>query len=102
MQELGFKTHFYREMNVYARASLAAKDSNKGWGSQGRGLQEPRFHMIDSHLDALQHSETKMLTYAPFLEMLRDQGREQARLWLAQDAAAVGRRSSVDLAQWLA
>ena len=87
IQDLGFKTHFLREMQMYARSHLA---------------NPPRFHLIDSnHLAVLQRSETKMLAHAPFLEMLHDQGRVHAQRWLAEHAHAVGRNSTVDLAQWL-
>ncbi len=87
IQDLGFKTHFLREMQMYARSRLA---------------HPPRFHLIDSnHLAVLQRSETKMLAHAPFLEMLHGQGREHAQRWLSEHADAVGRHSTVDLAQWL-
>ena len=87
IQDLGFKTHFLREMQMYARSHL---------------VHPPRFHLIDSnHLAVLQRSETKMLAHAPFLEMLHGQGVEQAQRWLSQHGHAVGRHSTVDLAQWL-
>ena len=92
IQELGFKTHFLREMNMYAQML-----ENR----QEQGLNQTRFHMIDSDLDVLQRSETKILAYPPFLEILKDQGRKQAKLWLSLHAASVGKRSTVDLAQWL-
>jgi NTE family protein len=57
--------------------------------------------MIDASLEVLQRSETKMLAYTPFLEMLRDQGRVQTKGWLAQHSIAVGKASSVNLTQWL-
>jgi hypothetical protein len=41
------------------------------------------------------------LAHTPFLEMLRDQGREQGQRWLAAHADAVGLRGTVDLSQWL-
>ena len=101
IQELGFKTHFLREMNRYARELSGSTSLNKRWSVRTNELNRTRFHMIDSHLDVLQRSETKVLAYPPFLEMLRDQGRAQAKNWLAQHAASIGNRSSVNLAQWL-
>ena len=101
IQELGFKTHFLREMNLYARSSTGSVTSDPRWGGGGNGLHGTRFHMIDSTLDVLQRSETKVLAYPPFLEMLRDQGREQAKKFLLQNAASIGKHSSVDLTQWL-
>ena len=51
--------------------------------------------------NVLQRSETKVLAYTPFLAMLMEQGRAQAKNWLAAHAASVGKCSSVDLTQWL-
>jgi NTE family protein len=101
IQELGFKSHFLREMNMYARLRHAAHTKSSLWGGQKRESHPTRFHMIDASLDVLQRSETKMLAYTPFLEMLRDQGRVQAKGWLAQHANSVGKSSSVSLTQWL-
>ncbi len=101
IQELGFKTHFLREMNMYARQLTASMALDNRRSSGTNELHRTRFHMIDSNLDVLQRSETKVLAYPPFLEMLRDQGREQAKNWLSQHAASIGKRSSVDLTQWL-
>jgi NTE family protein len=57
-----------------------------------------RFHMIDSsQLPSLARTETKLLAHSPFLELLRDQGRERAADWQAQHSADVGRRSSFDV-----
>jgi NTE family protein len=101
IQEFGFKTHFLREMNMYARRSSEPRDLPSPWGAQKQVLQQTRFHMIDSNLDVLQRSETQMLAYAPFLEMLKGQGIEQANAWLSRHSASVGKHSSVDLTQWL-
>jgi NTE family protein len=100
IQELSFKTHFLREMNMYARMSDGSPALGSPWGGQKQLLNQTRFHMIDSNLDVLQRSETKMLAYTPFLEMLRDQGIQQTQLWLSQHATSVGKLSSVDLMQW--
>lgn len=101
IQELGFKNHFLREMNMYARQLTGSMSLGKRCSSGANELHGTRFHMIDSNLDVLQRSETKVLAYPPFLEMLRDQGREQGKNWLSQNAASIGKRSSVDLTQWL-
>lgn len=101
VQDLGFKTHFLREMNTYARQVNRSKSLDRPGKVQAHKLNETRFHMIDSNIDVLQRSETKMLAYTPFLEMLRDKGREQADLWLSQHSASIGKRNTVDLTQWL-
>jgi NTE family protein len=101
MRELGFTTHFLREMQMFARTVALAGQSQQPLGGLERRLMALRFHMIDTELAVMQRSETKLLAHTPFLEMLRDQGREQGQRWLAAKADAVGLRGTVDLAQWL-
>jgi NTE family protein len=102
IQELGFKTHFLREMQMFARIVSMVERSSLPQGGMERRLTALRFHMIDSNnLDVLQRPETKMLAHGPFLEMLRDQGRARGAAWCKQHADAVGVRGTVDLAQWL-
>ncbi len=102
MRELGFTTHFLREMQTFARTAALAGNSQQPLGGLERRLLAMRFHMIDTELAVMQRSETKLLAHTPFLEMLRDQGREQGARWLATHADAVGLRGTVDLSQWLA
>jgi NTE family protein len=102
MRELGFTTHFLREMQMFARTAALAANSHQPPGGLERRLLAMRFHMIDTELAVMRRSETKLLAHTPFLEMLRDQGREQGARWLAHNADAVGERGTVDLAQWLA
>ena len=72
-------------------------------GRLERRLQKMRFHMIDSsHLASLQRTETKLLAHPPFLERLREQGRDRASAWLAEHFEGVGRRSTVDVKKWFA
>jgi NTE family protein len=62
-----------------------------------------RFHMVDSsQLAILQRSETKLLAHGPFLELLKEHGRQRAGLWLAEHGTAIGERSSIDLQQLFA
>jgi len=73
------------------------------FGRLERRLRQMRFHMIDSgDVPDLQRTETQVLAYAPFLERLRDAGRERATAWLDEHAADVGRRGSLDLQRWFA
>jgi NTE family protein len=101
--ELGFNTHFLREMQGFARALEYTQEALPSWGRMERRLHSQRFHMIDSNnLESLQRRETKMLAHGPFLELLRDQGRERAAQWLADAGPMVGRRNTVDMTQWSA
>ena len=102
--ELAFTASFLGEMRMLVQAIKATKSSTgapAGLGQSGpleQRLQQLRFHMIDtSQLATFHQSDTKLLAYGPFLEQLRDQGRERARAWLSGSAAALGQRSSIDV-----
>ena len=102
--ELAFTANFMGEMRMLVQAIKAIKSSMAapaGLGQPGpleQRLQQLRFHMIDtSQLATFHQSDTKLLAYGPFLEQLRDQGRERARAWLSGSAAALGQRSSIDV-----
>ena len=100
--ELGFKTHFFREMQMFARAEQFSPATLTAKGDLRSQLKPCRFHMIDSSkLDSLQRSETKMLAQGSFLALLRAQGQERAGEWLTQHAASIGLRSTLDMQQWL-
>jgi NTE family protein len=67
-------------------------------GRLERRLQKMRFHMIDSSaLASLERTETQVIAYRPFLELLREQGRGRAVDWLAAHRHDVGRRPTLDL-----
>jgi NTE family protein len=92
IQDLGFTTHFLREMQMLAHAASGQSRSD---------VNQARFHMIDAgNLEIMRRNETKMLAYAPFLEMLRDYGRERAQQWLAENLHSIGRRNTLDWSQW--
>jgi len=101
--ELAFSANFMREMRMFATAAQFSSPSLLTMGRLERRLHSMRFHMIDSsNLASLQRTETQLLAYGPFLEMLRGQGRKRALAWLSDHADSVGRRSSVDMQQWSA
>ncbi|MGM9490082.1 patatin-like phospholipase family protein [Ideonella sp. YS5] len=96
--ELAFSAHFMREMRMFAQATAFARPSFLTRGRLERRLRQMRFHMIDSNdLPSLQRTDTKLLAYGPFLERLREQGRERAVAWLSGDAADIGRRSTLNV-----
>jgi NTE family protein len=96
--EFAFNATFLREARLLGEAQLVARRSWLPLGALERRLRRMRFHLIYAHdqLGALA-SETKLIAHLPFLERLRDAGRERAHAWLAQHGDALGRRSSVDL-----
>jgi NTE family protein len=96
--ELSFSAHFMREMRMFAQATEFSGPSFLMSGRLERRLRKMRFHMVDSsQLGSLQRTETKMLAYGPFLELLHGQGCERATAWLAEHADGVGQRSTVDV-----
>ena len=98
--ELGFTAHFLREMQMFARAQSEGASSRAS--TLDPRMRDVRFHMIDSSdLPSLQRSDTKMLAHAPFLNMLHAQGLARGQQWLEAHAACVGRRTSVDMRQWM-
>jgi NTE family protein len=79
------------------------RDSAAGQRANPRPLRHQRgtrVHMIDiSDLASLKRTDTQALAYPPFLELLRNQGQERARAWLANHSHAVGQRSTVNVQQ---
>ena len=99
--ELAFNATFMREMRMFAHATEFSSPTFLTMGRLERRLQKMRFHMVDSaELVSLQRSETKLLAHGPFLELLRDQGRERAATWLSTHYEGVGRHSTVDVKKW--
>ncbi|MBS0316884.1 MAG: patatin-like phospholipase family protein [Proteobacteria bacterium] len=99
--ELAFSAHFMREMRTLSEAMAYARAGFGGFGRLERRLKKLRFHMIDSsRIASLQRTETKMLAYGPFLELLRDQGRERAQALLDRHGDAFGRHSTLNLRRW--
>jgi NTE family protein len=99
--ELAFSAHFMREMDMFVHATRFAASGWLPLGRLERRLRGTRFHMVDSEShSSLQRTDTKMLAHGPFLERLRDQGRECGQAWIEQNVDSVGRRASVDLHRW--
>ena len=105
--ELAFTASFMGEMRMLVQAIKASAAAPAGLeptkplkpiGPLEQRLQQLRFHMIDTReLATFHQSDTKLLAYGPFLEQLRDQGRERGRAWWAAYSAALGQRSSIDV-----
>jgi NTE family protein len=101
--ELTFSANFLREMRMYTHAVDFSGRRFPPLGRLERRLRRMRFHMIDSReVASLKRAETKLLAHTPFLELLRDQGRERGEAWIAEHFEDVGRRSTVDVAKLFA
>lgn len=96
--EIGFNAAFLREVRMLARARAVAGPPGWRHGPLERRLLAMRYHLIhaDEHLGGLR-GETRLIAWRPFLESLRDRGRERAQAWLDANVDAVGRHSTVDL-----
>ena len=101
--EFAFNATFLREARLLGEAHAVARRSWLPLGALERRLRRTRFHLIDAHdqLGALP-PETRLIAHLPFLQHLRERGRERAQSWLDLHGAALGRRSSVDLARTFA
>ena len=96
--EITFSSHLMREMSLFNQALAHARGGLAHSGRLERRLKNARFHMVDSSgLSSLQGTETKLLAYAPFLQMLMQQGRARATQWLAGDSQYLGKSTSIDL-----
>ena len=98
--EIAFNATFLREARMLGEAHALARRSWLPLGRLERRLRRMRFHLLEAQdlLGALR-SETKMIAHLPFLQRLRDHGRERAQAWLRESGPAVGARSSVNLAR---
>ena len=97
--DFAFNATFLREAQMLADLCAGARRSSWPFGT----LARLRTHLIDAH-DALSQlpQETKLMAHAPFLESLRERGRERADAWLALASHRVGKASTVDLAAMFA
>lgn len=101
--ELAFSASFLREMAFLARIQSAARQSWLPLGRLERRVARNRFHLLEARELTRQFSPaTKVAAHVPFLEMLRDLGRNQAQEWMSRHRADVGRRSTFDLNTYFA
>jgi NTE family protein len=96
---LAFNAPLRREIELIERwRSLSSEGVTLG-GRRHRRLRRHRFHLIEAG-DATGGlaPASKLYPVWPLLEKLRDRGRAAASAWLDLHAAALGTRSTVDLA----
>ncbi len=97
MTELAFNSAFLREMGILSELKVLAEKGLFPFGRIERRLRRVRFHLIekDELLPQLSPA-SRFNTREPFLQLLRDQGREHAERWLEQTYREIGIRSSFD------
>ncbi len=99
--EIAFSGPFVREAALLGEWQERARQGSSRWvpwGGLERQLRRTRTHLIDAEpaLGPLP-AQTRMLPHWPFLQHLRDLGRERAQLWLRGVGRQLGRSSSTDL-----
>jgi NTE family protein len=98
LEELAVNANFMREMQLFAKVADFTRAEALCDDNFAARLHHTRFHMINAgELDSLQRSETKALAHAPFLQLLKRQGRERAAGWLASHRGHVGRHATIDI-----
>ena len=96
--ELSFSSPFLREMQLITQAKERAEDAWFVFGTLERRLRTTNFHVIEADELMTQLSpHSKINALQPFLEFLRDQGRNRAGAWLDQHYSNVTVRSSAKL-----
>lgn len=99
--DIAFQAAFLRELEWLQAMQL---DGAARWWPGGGGLQrriaQARWHLVDGAptLAALP-GETRLIAHRPFLERLRDAGRDAAQAWLQAHGDAVGRQGSITLGE---
>ncbi|WP_369855069.1 patatin-like phospholipase family protein [Candidatus Thalassolituus haligoni] len=98
--DIAFNAGFLREMRILAQARAFARESWRPFGRLEKALNRLRFHLIDPNgeMDQLP-STSRALPDQRVLHQLRDMGRHRAELWLQEHQGAIGKRSSVRLAE---
>lgn len=97
-QALAFNAAFLAEMRSLIRMREFVRRSIVPWLVKDHAVRRKRLHLIaDEALMARLDDNSKSTTSLPFLETLRDHGRDCAQAWLDADAGAVGKRSTVDI-----
>lgn len=98
LAELQFGAGVQREWQLLAAATARARGRWWALGSDRR-LRRLHWHRVDTDLAAADLPAARAADASlAFLESLRDRGRALADAWLRQHGAALGRRSSLDLA----
>lgn len=97
--EFLFTSGFHRESELLASATAQAHEST--WPFVGRlekKLRRMRWHVANGGvITGDLNPESRLIAHIPFLESLRDAGREYAEVWLDRAGPRVGKRSTADL-----
>lgn len=102
LTDIGFSAALFTELQGVA---LAKREAQRGWfalGNLERRLRKLNVHLVDSREFMSRLSDlSKLNTQAPFIQALRDEGRNQADQWLQEKSRHLGVRSSFNLSRYL-
>ncbi|MHA7775441.1 patatin-like phospholipase family protein [Roseibium sp. M-1] len=116
-KEISFNAPLIKELRLLAELQHQARDSLSSSGGflsglSGRGskkldnspaaaIANLKIHRIASPGMNSRSGQSKLDSTWPFLEELREEGRQAAEIFLADHRQDLGRRSSLDLSHWL-
>jgi NTE family protein len=102
LTEIGFGSALNTELQGIALARREARRGLFAFGRLERRLRHLNIHMVDAkEFMSRLSTRSKLNTYAPFINALRDEGRNQAEQWIDENFHALGVRSSYSLANFL-
>lgn len=96
--EIAFNSTFLREMRTFAQLQEYVARQWFPIGRFERRIAKTHFHVIEAE-EIIRDlpSETKLAANKWFFEMLRDCGRERAKVWLEGNSQNIGKRSTIQL-----
>jgi NTE family protein len=97
LNEISFNSVTLKELKMIAMMRQVADPGS----SEGAAWANMRVHVVRNKIMAELGSSSKLNAERAFLTMLRDEGRRAADTFLAENADAIGTRSSADLDQLL-
>ncbi len=102
LTDIGFSSALSTELQGLALAQREARRGMFAFGRMERRLRNLNIHLIEAQ-DFMSRlsGRSKLNTHSPFINALRNEGRNQAELWLAKNFVNIGARSSFNLAQFL-
>jgi NTE family protein len=102
LTDIGFSAALFTELQGIA---LAKREAQRAWFAFGRlerRMRDLNVHLVDSREFMSRLSmRSKLNTQAPFINALRDEGRNQAGVWLQENFQHLGVRSSFNLVRYL-
>lgn len=102
LTDIGFSAALSTELQGLALAKREARRGLFAFGRLERRLRNLNVHLVDAK-DFMSRlgGHSKLNTHAPFINALRNEGRNQAELWLDKNFRHLGERSSFSLARFL-